>query len=109
MNTTTASFPANSRYQGAEVLRWTSSDGVEVVYLVPRVVPDPARFTTMGTHVVAEGDRLDNIAVQRLGDPELAWRIADANGAMRPGALTEVVGTRLRITLPDGLGGLPLA
>lgn len=109
MSATTAAFPGNSRYQGAEVLRWTREDGVEIAYLAARVVPDPARFTPIGEHVVAEGDRLDNIAAQRLGDPELAWRIADANRAMRPGALTEGSGARLRITLPEALGGGSLA
>lgn len=109
MSVTITSFPANSRYQGAEVLRYVAEDGSEVAWLVPRVVPDPSRFTAIGTHLVNEGDRLDNIAAQRLGDAELAWRIADANRAMRPGALTEKVGTRLVITLPEALGGPPVA
>jgi hypothetical protein len=56
-------------------------------------------------HVVAEGDRLDNIAAVTLGDPELAWRIADASRAMNPFALTQRVGRRLRITLPEAVGG----
>jgi hypothetical protein len=105
----TTSFPANSRYQGAEVLKYTAEDGSEIAYLAPRVVPDPSRFTAIGDHLVNEGDRLDNIAAQRVGDAELAWRIADANRAMRPGALTETVGARLVITLPEGFGGPPLA
>ncbi|TGX52359.1 LysM domain-containing protein [Sphingomonas gei] len=106
---TTTGFPANSRYQGAEVLKYAAEDGTETAYLAPRVVPDPSRFTPIGEHLVNEGDRLDNIAAQRLGDAELAWRIADANRAMRPGALTETVGARLVITLPEGLGGPAVA
>jgi hypothetical protein len=105
----TTSFPANSRYQGAEVLKYTAEDGTEIAYIAPRVVPDPSRFTAIGAHLVSEGDRLDNIAAQRLGDAELAWRIADANRAMRPGTLTEKIGTRLVIPLPEGLGGPSLA
>jgi hypothetical protein len=35
----------------------------------------------------------------------LFWRICDANRAMRPGALTETIGSRLRITLPEGIPG----
>ena len=54
---------------------------------------------------VVAGDRLDTIAAQLLGDPELFWRIADANGAMRPDELTETVGRKLRITLPAGIPG----
>ena len=58
---------------------------------------------------MCEGDRLDNIAATLIGDAELAWRIADANRAMRPGALTEEQGRRLVITLPEGLGRPSLA
>ena len=43
-----------------------------------------------------------------LGDPEQFWRIADANRAMRPGgARPTPVGRRLRITLPEGVPGVP--
>ena len=52
-----------------------------------------------------EGERLDIIAAQHLGDPEQFWRLCDANGAMRPDELTETVGRRLRITLPEGIPG----
>jgi nucleoid-associated protein YgaU len=55
-------------------------------------------------HVVAEGERLDQIAAQRLGDPEQWWRIADANDALVPAELEEP-GTTLRITRPDGIPG----
>lgn len=109
MSVTTAAFPANSRYQGAEVLKYVAEDGTEIAYIAPRVLPDPARFTQVGEHQVNEGDRLDNIAALRIGDAEAAWRIADANRAMRPNALTEVIGKKLAITLPEALGGTPLA
>jgi hypothetical protein len=52
-----------------------------------------------------EGDRLDTIAAKYLGDPEQFWRIADANGAMRPEELTDAIGDKLHITLPQGIGG----
>ena len=38
-----------------------------------------------------------------LGDPELFWRLCDANVAMRPAELTETIGRRLHITLPEGM------
>ena len=38
-----------------------------------------------------------------------AWRICDANGALRPEELTELIGRRLRITLPEGVPGAPSA
>jgi hypothetical protein len=33
--------------------------------------------------------------------------VADANGAMRPDELTEEIGRKLRITLPEGVPGTP--
>jgi hypothetical protein len=101
-------FPANSRYHGTATAILTLEDGTEIAYLCPRILPDPARFTLVAEHVVAEGDRLDNIAAVTLGDPELAWRIADSSRAMNPFALTRRVGQRLRITLPEGVGGTVL-
>jgi hypothetical protein len=101
-------FAPNSRYQGIATAKLVREDGCEVAYLKQRFVPDPARFTLLAEHVVAEGDRLDNIAAVMIGDAELAWRIADASRAMRPGALTERIGRRLRVTLPEALGGPPL-
>ncbi len=55
-----------------------------------------------------QAERLDNIAAKFLGDPELFWRIADANGAMRPEDLVRTVGRKLRITLPQGIAGSSL-
>jgi len=43
-----------------------------------------------------------------LGGPELFWRIADANGAMRPEDLVAKVGRQLKITLPQGITGSAL-
>jgi hypothetical protein len=79
------------------------------VYLRRRFLPPPERFVTVQEHVVSERDRLDNISMRYLGDPEQAFRICDANRAMRPEALTERTGRRLRITLPDGVPGVPFA
>ena len=66
-------------------------------------------FALLLEHTVTEGDRLDNIAARYLGDPEQFWRICDANGVMRPDELTETVGRRLRITMPEGIPGVPNA
>jgi len=56
---------------------------------------------------VQAGERLDNVTAQHLDDPEQFWRIADANRAMRPEALTETRDRLLRITLPEGIPGMP--
>jgi nucleoid-associated protein YgaU len=98
-------FPANSRYQGIATATLTAPDGRVVAYVRRRFIPPPESFTTLQEHTVVQGDRLDNIAARYLGDPEQFWRVADANGAMRPEELTDQPGARLRITLPQGIGG----
>jgi hypothetical protein len=59
-------------------------------------------------HTVQAGERPDHIAAQFLGDVTLFWRFADANNVMRAEELTEVVGRKIRITLPEGVIGAPL-
>ncbi len=60
-------------------------------------------------HLVTQDERLDNITAQYFNDPEQFWRLCDANGAIRPDELTETIGRRLRITLPEGIPGTPNA
>lgn len=98
-------FPPNSRYHGLGTLKLPTPDGLGIIYLKRRVIPTPDSLSEVGIHVVHEGERLDNIAAQYLGDPELFWRLCDANGAMRPEELTETLAKELRITLPAGIGG----
>jgi hypothetical protein len=98
-------IPITSRYHGIETTTFELPDGRDVVYLRRRFVPPPERFALLQEHVVSQGERLDTIAFQYLGDPEQFWRIADANRAMHPADLTAVVGRRLRITLPEGIPG----
>jgi hypothetical protein len=100
----TTLFSPSSRYNGIETAKLFTAEGEEVIYLRRRFVPQPERFATLREHLVTEGDRLDNIAAQHLGDPELFWRLCDANRALKPEELEEV-GRRLRITLPEGLQG----
>ena len=102
-------FPPTSRYYNLATATLQTPDGRTIIFLECRFVPPPENFTLLQEHVVAEGDRLDNITARYLGDPEQFWRICDANCAMRPEELTETIGRRLRITLPEGLPGTPHA
>ena len=95
----------NSRYVAIPVTFLEMPNGEKIVYLRRRFVPAPERFALLEEHSVAEKDRLDNLSAQYLGDPEQFWRLCDANRAMRPNELTETVGRRLRITLPEGIPG----
>jgi hypothetical protein len=99
-------FPVNSRYVLTPTARLVRPDRREIVYLRRRFVPQPEELSLLREHIVAQGDRLDILAARYLGDPELFWRLCDANRAMRPDELTETVGRRLRITLPAGVPGV---
>ena len=102
-------FPPTSRYHNIETTTLETPDGRTTVYLRRRFAPPPERFALLQEHSVVQGDRLDNITARYLGDPEQFWRVCDANSAMRPNELTEEIGRRLRITLPEGIPGVPNA
>jgi hypothetical protein len=98
-------FAATSRYFGIDTETLTTADGKTIIYLKRRFVPSPDRFQLLQLHTVTQGERLDNVAAKFLGDPELFWRLADANRAMSPEDLVATVGRTLRITLPQGVTG----
>ena len=98
-------FEPSSRYYHLETATLRLPNGREVVYVLRRFLPAPEAVPAAGETLVGPGDHLDHIAARTLGDPELFWRICDANGALRPDELTEVIGRRVRITLPDGVKG----
>ncbi|MEO0998570.1 MAG: LysM domain-containing protein [Pseudomonadota bacterium] len=100
-------FPATSRYHGIATGTLQRPDGTTVIFLKRRMIPAPEGFAGLHEHVVVDGERLDNITAHYLSDPLQFWQICDANRAMRPNELTEVPGRRLRITLPNGIPGVP--
>jgi len=102
-------FSLTSRYFGIPTATLDTADGRKIVYIRRRFVPPPERFELLLEHLVTQGERLDLIAAQYLGDPEHFWRMSDANGAVLPNELTETIGRRLRITLPEGIPGTPNA
>lgn len=102
-------FPPTSRYYGIETTTIEAPDGKTYAYLRRRFAPQPERFTTLQEHAVVQGERIDNITARYLGDPLQFWRVCDANRATRPEELTEEIGRRLRITLPEGIPGTPNA
>ncbi|AXG81891.1 tail protein X [Streptomyces paludis] len=97
-------YPRTSRYHGIGQSVHTTADGQEIPYTPRRILPPPERLVQIDEHVVADGDRADNLANRYLGDAEQWWRIADANPVMDPADLTRTPGRVLRITLPDHTG-----
>jgi hypothetical protein len=103
---TTYNFPPTSRYYGIETATYHTSDNREFTYLRRRFLPPANRFALLLLHRVTQGERLDNITAKYMDDPAAFWRVADANSAMRPEALTETPGREVRITLPEGVPGI---
>ncbi len=99
-------FAANSRYHGVPTAVHTMPDGTVVGYVRRRFIPPPEQLTMLQEHTLVQGERLDHLAARYFGDPELFWRLCDANVVMRPGDLIEAVGSRIRITLPEGISGV---
>jgi hypothetical protein len=89
-------FAPGSRYARVPTGKYVDPAGVEHPYVLLR--PFPAAAPPRGTHVVADGERLDLIAARFLGDPEQFWRLCDANRTLRPEDL-EVAGQSLLIPL----------
>ena len=102
-------FAPNSRYQNVATTTYTTPAGKAIVYLERRFIPPPDQFATIATYTVKQGDRIDNVSAQVFGDPELYWRICDANLALRPADLTATLGASLRVTLPQGIPATPNA
>lgn len=101
----TTLFTPASRYYTLKTSTYKTTDDKTIVHLRRRFVPSPDEFTLLQEHTISQGDRLDNLAAQYLGDAEQYWQLCDANGAMRPDDLTEKFGEKLRITLPKGIPG----
>lgn len=94
-------FEESGRYSHLESAELVLPDGRRVRYRRRRFLPQGETLPLLVEVNVTEGDRLDQIAAHTLGDPEQAWRIADANNAMHPRDLLTEPGRRLRIPLPE--------
>lgn len=98
-------FAVTSRYHHVGTAVHTTLTGKKIIYLKRRLLPPSSNFSLLQEHSVSERERLDNITAKYLGDPEQFWRLCDANDAMHPNELTDTVGRKIRITLPEGIPG----
>ena len=98
-------FSPSSRYNNVPVTNMNGNNGEAIAYLKRRFVPRVENFFVLQMHTVKEDDRLDNLAYQYYGDPERFWQICDANNAMDPGEVLDIPGSRVNITLPEGIPG----
>lgn len=95
-------FSNDSRYSdklvGTNI--YTAPDGRQFPYKQRRFCPQGDQIPVQAEHIVGMYDRLDYLAAQALGDPELFWRICDANNCMNPFELTDTPGRVIRIPPP---------
>ena len=98
-------FPPNSRYAGIATAIYDPDGERPIIYLRRRFVPPPERLGLLVEHVLRQGERPGHIAAAEIGDPELFWRLCDANRALHPAELTAELGRRLRVPLPEGMPG----
>jgi citrate lyase alpha subunit len=96
-------LPVTSRYYHIGTAMIDRPDGQPIVYLKRRFVPPPEHYISIQQHIVAQGERLDNITAKYMVDPEQFWQVADANLAMQPQELTEESGRILDIPQEAGL------
>jgi hypothetical protein len=97
-------FGPNSRYRGIAqgvFVRDASDPGVR--YVLRRFIPQRRDIAVAGEHLVQGGERPDLLAARAMGDAELYWRIADANGVIDPNEVTGTPGDRVTIPQPPGL------
>jgi len=94
-------FEPTSRYYALETTTLTLPDGRQVAYKRRRFLPDGATLPLLTEVLVVEGDRLDLITARTLGDPEAFWRVCDANNVLDPFELTESIGRRVRVPIPQ--------
>jgi hypothetical protein len=100
----TSYFAQGSRYYANPICTFTDVSGNTIRYVSRRFCPSSDQFSLIRNHIVKDGERLDNLANQYLGDPLQFWQLCDANDALDPDVLTEP-GYTLRITLPKGIPG----
>jgi hypothetical protein len=101
----TNTFSSASRYYSIDTTTMKDVNGNSITYLRRRFLPQPDQFFKLQEHTVLQGERLDQVTVEYLGDPERYWQICDANNAMRPEELIEEPGSKIKITLPEGIPG----
>ncbi len=93
-------FESSSRYYSLETATCTMPDGSIVAYKRRRFLPRGEEMDLLVEVAVTEGDRLDLITARTLGDPEIFWRVCDANDAMNPFDLVAELNRRLRVPVP---------
>ena len=86
-----------SRYSKTGTLVLKTPEGEETWYFRRRFIPDPGKDPPLAVHTVSQGERPDIVAARYLGNPELYWRLCDANTTFCPEDLTRTLGKRVLV------------
>lgn len=92
----------NSRYAHATQSTLTSSNGEELRYILPPILPHPEDHPVAQIHRVTDSDRPDTIAARAYGQATAWWLFANANTSAHPDQLTENPGDERVIPPIDG-------
>jgi hypothetical protein len=92
-------FFRGSRYANVGEHEITDGKGRVIRYKRIRFIPEMgARFS----YIVTDGERLDHISQSFYQNPELFWRVCDANLALWPDDLIAEAGRTILIPPPEG-------
>lgn len=94
-------FDYTSRYYSLETAEYVMADGRKIAYKRRRFLPQGQSLPLLQEVTVMDGDRLDLLSYNTLGDPEQFWQICDANNAMNPEELRVENGSVLRVPMPQ--------
>ena len=93
-------FDSKSRYHHLKDRVHVSSSGTTVMYKSRRLVALEHPLNSPFEVETRAGERPDLLAHRILGDPELYWRLCDANAVVEPNELTAVPGRRIKAPVP---------
>lgn len=93
-------YAPNSRYRWMPMRIVESSDGTRTEFVGRRIIPARSRYRALTHYRTAGDERIDTIAAEVFNDPELYWRICDANGDADPAIATTPAGRLVVIPLP---------
>lgn len=92
-------FFTGSRYEHVATDSITNAEGRVLKFKKVRFIPDAPATAAV---VVNQGERLDHIAQRVYQDPEIFWRLCDANLALWPPDLAAEPGRILKVPPAEG-------
>ena len=96
----TDAFPPNSRYYQMPIRTHVTPDGTVESFVGRRIIPALERYRVLDRYRTRSKSRIDTVADEVFGDPELYWRLCDANGDAEPATAAQPEARLLIVPLP---------